>query len=169
MTRRSVSDLKGTRIMAFRILGLEPDAFRPLFDAADAALEQVGAMRIIAGEGSRLPCRVSMSHATPGEELLLVNYEHQPANTPYRSTHAIYVRKAADRAFESVDVVPDVMASRLLSVRAFDARHMLIDAEVCEGAEAAAMFDRLLDRSQASYLHVHNARHGCYAARVVRA
>jgi len=110
-----------------------------------------------------------MEHAQLGEELLLLNFEHQPANTPYRATHAIYVRKIADRAFEAVDVVPEVLASRLVAVRAFDAQHMMIDAEVCEGAQAAEMFERFLANPQTSYLQVHNARRGCYAARVERA
>jgi hypothetical protein len=116
-----------------------------------------------------MPCRVSMAHAEIGEELLLLNYEHQPANTPYRSTHAIYVRKVAQVAFDAVDNVPDVLTSRLLAVRAFDVVHMMIDAEVCEGVEAAQMFARFLTNPNASYLHVHNARRGCYAARVERA
>jgi hypothetical protein len=110
-----------------------------------------------------------MEHARPGEELLLLNFEHQPANTPYRATHAIYVRKAADRAFDAVDTIPEVLESRLLAIRAFDAQHLMIDAEVCDGAEAADLFERFLANPQTSYLHVHNAKRGCYAARVERA
>ena len=87
------------------------------------------------------------------------HFEHQPANTPYRAGHAIYVRRIAAQAFEGV----------LLAVRAFDAGHMMIDAEVCEGTRAAEMFDRFLSSPQTSYLQVHNARRGCYAARVERA
>jgi hypothetical protein len=115
-----------------------------------------------------MPCRVSLEHAQPGEELLLLHFEHQPANTPYRASHAIYVRKIAAMAFEGIDIVPDVLESRLLSVRAFDAGHMMIDAEVCEGTQAAEMFERFLRNPQTSYLQVHNARRGCYAARVER-
>ena len=110
-----------------------------------------------------------MMHADIGEELLLLNYEHQPALTPYRSTHAIYVRNTAQRAFDAVNTVPDVLTSRLLAVRAFDVTHMMIDAEVCEGVEAVHMFERFLSNADTAYLHVHNARRGCYAARVERA
>jgi hypothetical protein len=46
---------------------------------------------------------------------------------------------------------------------------MMIDAEVCEGAQAAEMFERFLANPQSSYLQVHNARRGCYAARIERA
>src|SRR5881409_3984702 len=80
--------------MSFRVLGLSPDQFRPLFAMDDAQLHQLGARRVIADD-PRMPCRVSMEHAQLGEELLLLNFEHQPANTPYSATHAIYVRKIA--------------------------------------------------------------------------
>lgn len=152
----------------FRIAGLSPDLFRPLFAKSDAQLHQLGARRVFADD-ARMPCRVSMAHAEIGEELLLLNYEHQPANTPYRSTHAIYVRKLAQHAFDAVNTVPEVLTSRLLAIRAFDATHMMIDAEVCEGVQAATMFERFLANVNTRYLHVHNARRGCYAARVERA
>lgn len=155
---------------SFRITGLSPDPFRQLFTMTDEQLNQLGARRVIADD-ARMPCRVSMAHAAVGEELLLLNYEHQPANTPYRSTHAIYVRKLAlaNEAFDAINIVPDVMSSRLLAIRAFDALHMMIDAEVCEGTEAAQMFERFLSNPNTCYLHVHNARRGCYAGRVERA
>ena len=154
--------------MSFRVLGLSPDHFRPLFAMPDAQLHELGARRVIADD-PRMPCRVSMEHARLGEELLLLNFEHQPANTPYRATHAIYVRRAADRAFDAVDTIPEVLRSRLLAIRAFDAQHMMVDAEVCDGNEAADLFERFLANPQASYLHVHNAKRGCYAARIERA
>jgi len=154
--------------MSFRVLGLSPDQFRPLFELPDAMLIALGARRLSA-DAPHFPCRVSLAHAEPGEEVLLLNYEHQRANTPYRASHAIYVRKAARQAFEALDTVPEVLASRLLAVRAFDAQHMMIEAEVCEGTHAAEMFERFLANRETSYLHVHNARRGCYAARVERA
>jgi hypothetical protein len=154
--------------MSFRVLGLSPDPFRPLFAMSDGKLRELGARRVIADD-PRMPCRVSMEHARLGEELLLLNFEHQPANTPYRATHAIYVRRAADKAYDVVDVIPEVLRSRLLAIRAFDAEHMMIDAEVCDGSQAADLFERFLSSAQTSYLHVHNAKRGCYATRVERA
>jgi hypothetical protein len=127
--------------MSFRVVGLSPAQFRPYFGMSDAALRDIGARRVVADQ-PKLPCRVSMAHAEVGEELLLVNYEHQPADTPYRAKHAIYVRKLAERAFEAVDVVPEILATRLLAVRAFDVEHMMIDAEVLEGVQAAELFER---------------------------
>ena len=154
--------------MSFRMLGLAPGHFRIYFSMSDAELGSIGALRTIADTGG-WPCRVSLEHAAIGDEVLLLNYEHQPGHTPYRSRHAIYVRRAATQAFDAVDIVPEVIRTRLLSVRAFDASHMMIDADVAEGTRAEELFGRLLANPQATYLHVHNARRGCYAARVERA
>lgn len=154
--------------MSFRVLGLSPRLFDSYFTMSDADLKARGAVRSIADDPG-LPCRVSLKHAALGDELLLLNYEHQPGNTPYRSRHAIYVSRASRQAFEGVDEVPEALACRLLSVRAFDAGDMIVDADVADGTEAAELFKRLLANPAASYLQVHNARRGCYAARVERA
>jgi hypothetical protein len=154
--------------VSFRILGLSPEPFRPYFEMSDAELAAMGALRHAVAEDG-LPCRVSLAHARIGDEILLLNYEHQPAHSPYRSRHAIYVSRGAARAFDEVDTVPDTITTRLISVRAFDANDMIVDADVVDGKEAAATFERLLASGDAAYLHVHNAKRGCYAARVERA
>jgi hypothetical protein len=154
--------------MSFRVTGLAPDLFRPYFAMSDAELARIGAVRLVADQPG-LPCRVSLAHAAVGDELLLLNYEHQPATTPYRARHAIYVSRSSRCAFDAVDQVPEVILARLVSVRAFDAAHMMIDADVVEGTQAAPLFRRLLADPRASYLQVHNAKRGCYSARVERA
>ena len=154
--------------MPFRVLGLSPDLFHSCFTMSDGDLEKIGAIRLVADQPG-LPCRVSLGHAAVGDELLLLNYEHQPAPTPYRARHAIYVSRASTRAFDAVGEVPEVILTRLVSVRAFDAAHMMIDADVVEGTRAAALFERLLANPAARYLQVHNAKRGCYSARVERA
>ena len=154
--------------MSFRVLGLSPDPFRRYFEMPASELRASGAVRITAFDAG-LPCRVSLRHAPIGDELLLVNYEHQPANTPYRASHAIYVCRSSIEPFDEIDVVPEVIETRLVSVRAFDQDHMMIDAEVIEGKTAAVLFDRMLANRSVSYLHVHNAKRGCYSARVERA
>ncbi|HSS27861.1 MAG TPA: DUF1203 domain-containing protein [Usitatibacter sp.] len=134
----------------------------------DAVLRTLGARRVVA-DGDGYPCRVSLGHAKAGEELLLLNYEHQPGASPYRSRHAIYVARGSVEAFDQVDVVPEVILTRLVSVRAFDRDHMIVDADVVEGKDAAALFERLFANPKAEYLHVHNAKRGCYSAKVERA
>ena len=60
------------------------------------------------------------------------------------------------------------MLCRTLSIRAFDAEHMTIDADITDGRSAAPVIEPLLQLPNAAYLHVHFATHGCYAASVRR-
>ncbi len=155
--------------MSFRITALPAAQFAPLFAMSDAELLQHGAVRRVADHAPGFPCRVSLADAEPGETVLLVHHEHQPASTPYRSGHAIYVRAGAVEARPEVGEVPPVLRRRLLSVRSFDASGMMVDADVVEGRDVEPVIERLLARPDAAYLHLHNAKPGCYAARVDRA
>ena len=65
--------------MNFRIRGLEARQFDHLFTLSDVELAEHGAVRRIA-DGPR-PCRISLSDANPGDELILVNYEHSQTHT----------------------------------------------------------------------------------------
>jgi hypothetical protein len=154
--------------MTFRIRGLSPEPFQPLFGLPDHALRTHGAVRHVVDAPAGFPDRVEMRDCAPGETVLLLNYVHQPADTPYRSSHAIFVREGATRAYDAVGVVPEVLRTRLLSVRAFDARHLMADADVVEGSALAALVDRMLARPDVAYLHAHTARRGCYLGRSER-
>ena len=153
----------------FRIEGLPVQPFAHLFGRATEALAAEGVVRRIADRRPGFPCRVSLRDADPGEPVLLLNYEHQPAATPYRSRHAIYVREYAEPVRLEAGEVPEVLRLRLLSARAFDQAGYLREAEVIEGTALEAALTRLLDAPETAYVHLHNAKPGCYAALAVRA
>jgi hypothetical protein len=153
----------------YRISGLPVAAFEPLFGLDDEALEERGAMRVTAASKPGFPCRITLEDAEPGETLILLNYEHQTAATPYRSRHAIFVRESAKVEAVFENEVPPLLSERLLSVRAFDAEGMMVDADCVEGTELEPLIERMLGDPAAAYLHVHNARRGCFAARIDRA
>ena len=155
--------------MSFRIVALPLAPFAPLFALSDDELRHRGALRTRADHSPGFPCRVSLEDAEPGETVLLVHYEHLAADTPYRASHAIYVREVAVEAVPAVDEVPEVLRRRLLSVRAFDAYDMMIDADVIDGRALEPVLTRFFDSPRVAYLHLHNAKPGCYAARVERA
>ena len=154
--------------MSFHIAGLSPEPFAPLFELDDRSLRALGALRVTAEQGG-FPCRVSLCDAAPGEELLLLNYEHQSARSPYRASHAIYVSRGARQAALDHDQVAPILAHRLLSVRAFDSAGLMIEADVVEGAACADLFNAMLADPAVDYLHAHTARRGCYLARIGRA
>ena len=153
--------------MAFTVSSLPLEPFQPLFALDDAALAERGAMRVIADAPFAFPCRVSLEDAKPGERLILLNYEHQPADSPFRASHAIYVREGATPT-ATTDDLPPVLRRRLLSLRAFDEQGMLRDADVTQGADAEPVIVRMLADPDVAYLHAHYAKPGCYAARIDR-
>lgn len=155
--------------MTYRISGIALARFQPLFGRSDAELALKGAIRVRADQKPGFPCRVTLEDAEPGETLLLLNYEHQDADTPYRSTNAIYVREAARQPAELVNALPPVFAHRRLSLRGFDDAGMLRGAILAEEGEADAQIRALLARDEIAYIHAHNAAYGCFAARIDRA
>jgi hypothetical protein len=155
--------------MSFRITGLPAEQFAPLFALSDEELKHRGAVRRIAdGRTPSYPCRVSLTDAHPGDELILVNYEHHAVDSPYRMRFAIFVRKG-EETYDKVDEVPEQLRIRTLAVRAFDADAMLVGWELVEGRDLEAAIERQFANAKAAYLHVHYAAPGCYAARVDRA
>ncbi len=154
--------------MAFRITGLSPEPFRHLFGLSEGALSEQGVKRYVADQKPGFPDRIEMRDAEPGETLLLLNHTCQPANTPYRATHAIFVREGATDTYDQVDRVPEVMRVCLLSLRAYSTEGMMLDADVVEGTQIETAIGRLFANSDVSYIHVHNAKQGCYSGRVDR-
>jgi hypothetical protein len=155
--------------MSFRITGLPAEHFAHLFVLSDQELAAQGAVRRIADDRRPgYPCRVSLADSRPGDELLLVNYEHHAVGTPYRMRYAVYVRKG-DATYDAVDEVPEQLRLRTLAVRAFDADAMMVGWELIDGRELEGAIERLLAEPRAAYLHIHFAAPGCYAARVERA
>lgn len=155
--------------MTFRITGLSPAPFQHLFGLPDEALREHNAIRYVVDRKPAFPCRIEMRDAEPGETVLLLNHTCQPARTPYRATHAIFVREGAIQRFDEVDQIPQAMQDRLLSLRAYDVEGMMLDADVTEGTALEPLILRLLDNPQVSYIHAHNARRGCYSGRIERA
>lgn len=154
--------------MSFRATGLSLSPFEPLFALDDAALAARGMRRVIADAKPGFPCRVGLVDAEPGERLILLPFEHQPAHSPYRASGPIFVREAARAPFDQAGVVPPVLRGRQLSVRAYDAAGLMVDADVLDGNDVERAIARFFARDDVAYLHVHNAKRGCYACRIDR-
>jgi Protein of unknown function (DUF1203) len=156
--------------MNFQVLGLRKELFQSLVGMSDADLSTRNVARRVAEKSatSRYPCRVSLKDAEAGESVLLVNFEHLDVKSPYRSSYAIYVRENAEEVQLATDQIPEVMQHRPLSLRSFDADGMLVDADLAQGDNLVPTINRMLNNARADYLHVHNAKHGCFVARVNR-
>ena len=154
--------------MNFRIRGLDPQPFRHLYGMSDSELAGQGAMRYVANEKPGFPDRVSLRDLEIGAPVLLVNHVHLDVTGPYRASHAIFIAEGADAALELHNQVPEALRIRTLSIRAFDAAGMMVDADLVEGMRAESLVERLFANPQAAYLHAHYARRGCFACRIDR-
>ena len=154
--------------MSFRVTGLDPELFADLHVLSDAALAANGVHRVRVEKKPDAPCRVSLDDAEIGESVLLLSFDHLPADTPYRQQGPIFVRETSAR-FDATDVIPPALARRPLSLRGFDKAHMMIEADIVDGAEAAQLVERFFANPNVAYIQAHYAKRGCYAARFERA
>ena len=153
----------------FQISALAAEQFRPLFEMSDEALAQRGGRRCIADAKPGFPCRVSLEDAEAGEALILVPFIHHDVASPYRASGPVFVRAGVQQACLRMNEVPASVRLRLLSVRAYDQGGSLVDAEVVEGHQIESLIEKFFTDDQVAYLHLHNARPGCYNCRVDRA
>lgn len=153
--------------MTYRIAGLDPAEFTPLWAMDDAALAEHGALRVTADADRGFPCRVTLEDARDGEPLLLVHHVHHDVAGPYRSAFAIFVREAAEQAIYD-DACPPCFEGRTLSLRGFDRNGALAEARLAAPGEADAAIRALLADPRIAHINAHNAAAGCFAARIGR-
>ncbi len=155
--------------MSFQLIALPESQFAHYFAMDEAELKKHNARKQIADVSPCYPCRVSLEDAKVGESMLLINYQHQSELSAYQASHAIFVRENQVEAKPASNEIPKVIRQRLISVRAFDQAHEIIEADVVDGRDLDGLIDSLFENPAVSYLHLHYAKPGCFAARVVRA
>lgn len=154
---------------SFRVQGLDPTPFKRFYGLSDAQLAAENVVRYKVDAFPGFPDRVGMCDMEPGETALLLNFEHLPVESPYRSCHAIFVREGADEAFAGTDEVPDVLKRRIISLRGFDDRGFIVDADLAEGEAIEPLIRRLFENPAIVYIHAHYAKRGCFAGLIERA
>ena len=155
--------------MNFQINGLDEGRFQHLFGQAQEELAKYAVERMTVDSQPGYPCRISLRDVNIGETVLLMNYEHLPTPSPYRSRHAIFVKEGARRATVGKNQIPEMLRIRLLSVRSFDANGMMVDADIVDGHDLEPIIERMLSIGSVDFLHIHNAQRGCFMARADRA
>jgi Protein of unknown function (DUF1203) len=153
--------------MTYRITGLDPAPYKPLFGLSDGELAERGVVRMTVTDPT-FPCRVSLTDRELGESVLLLNHVSHDVANPYRASHAIFVTEGAELAAEYVDEVPPVFEKRILSLRGFDKDGMMADAILTQPGEADAGIRKLFDNPEIEIIHAHNATRGCFSAKIER-
>jgi Protein of unknown function (DUF1203) len=155
----------------FRVSGISADVIAQYRHLSNEELQKHRVIRLVADEKPGFPCRVSLVDAEIGESVLLLNFEHLPGLSPYRSVGPIFVRESASETYSKANEIPEVLLfpGRLLSVRAYDDNDMLVGADAINDVDIEQSIQRFFGDARVAYIHVHNARPGCYACRVDRA
>ncbi len=156
--------------MDFLISGLSAKPFQHLFGLSEQELDEQNIIRYTVDTCPGFPDRIEMRDAEIGETLLLLNYQHQPASTPYQASHAIFVLEGAKKTYQETNKIPQVLSIRPQSLRGFDQGGMLVQAEIANGEkELTRMIKQLFTNRQVAYIHTHNAKQGCYSGLIERA
>ena len=153
--------------MTYRITGLDPAPYRPLFGLPDEELARRVVVRMTVTDPT-FPCRVSLTDRDIGESVLLLNHVSHDVANPYRATHAIFVTEGAEEPGEYFDEVPPVFERRVLSLRGFDRDGMMADAILAQPGEADAGVRKLFENPEIATIHAHNAVRGCFSAKIER-
>lgn len=152
----------------FRLKSLEDKEFSNIFELDKLELEKIGAVRMMVDEFPGFPCRVSLQDAEIGEEVILLPYQHHKTNSPYQAKGPIFVRKIAKTATLDTNEIPKMFNHRLLSLRGYDKNGIMKDASVSEGQNLKEQIIQIFENEDVNYIHIHNAKPGCYNCVVER-
>jgi hypothetical protein len=154
--------------MTYIVRGLSAKPFQHLYGLSEKELAGFGVTRLPVDACPGFPDRIEMRDVAVGAHVLLLNHVSMAQNTPYRAAHAIFIREGALNAYEERNEVPAVMFDRLLSLRAFDAKGMMVDALLAKGDEIESTILRFFANPDVKNIHAHNAARGCYAGEIIR-
>ncbi|MET3029118.1 DUF1203 domain-containing protein [Flavobacterium sp. UW10123] len=153
----------------FKIKSLNHTEFSGYFELTDLELEKIGAIRMTVDKFPGFPCRVSLEDAQIGEEVILLPYSHHKTISPYQASGPIFIRKKATTPTFEINQIPHMLNHRLLSLRGYNENGMMKEASVTEGSSLKESIIKTFENEKISYIHIHNARPGCFNCLVERA
>ena len=122
----------------------------------------------IASTNPGYPCRVCLRDAEIGESLLLFSYSAFKRPHPSWSVGPVFIHANDCAPSSDRREVPLQLRIRLLALRSYDDADQMVGCDLVEGAQLEELVERLFEDPLAQYIHVHNARAGCFACRIDR-
>ena len=161
----------------FIIHGLDKRIFTPLFEnvnhedpemISDPHRIYYYPRYLMADSDPGFPCRVSLVDAKKGEKVIAVNFMYHDVASPYQGSGPIFIRENAVNASVGRNVIPDFLLHRVLSVRDYDKEYLMQEASITAGNELNVIIKHLFNSAELIYLHIHNAKTGCFLCSVHR-
>lgn len=153
----------------FVFVALSEVIFEPYLVMSDNELLKANASWLTVDSNPGYPCRVSLEDALIGERVLAISFNHHNAGTPYNASGPIFVRESAKQRSYQEGEVPEMLRHRSLSLRGYNSEAMMIDAIVVGGEDIEICLSNMFGSKQVEYIHVHNAKPGCFNCMVRRA
>ncbi len=123
---------------------------------------------VVVDSPSGYPCRHCLRWAKPGERVILFPYASVPPGHPYSETGPIFVHAEPCERYAATGEYPaDFRSGRVF--RAYDADYNMIDAEVADGSDPEAVFEKLLQNPKTAFVDARSVIRGCFTFRIQRA
>lgn len=132
-------------------------------------------VRRMCSEHGGEPCRDVLRRARPGEEIILASYGPFTVPGPYKEFGPVYILANPSDEPVARDVLPlpqgapEDYLGRQFTVRAYNHREEIADAELLAAADAAATVERWLQSPDVAFVHARFPAYGCLACRIERA
>lgn len=153
----------------FKIKPLNHVEFSGYFELTNLELEKIRAIKMIVDKFPGFPCRISLEDAQIGEEVILLPYNHHKTTSPYQASGPIFIRNKNSTPTFEINQIPQLFNHRLLSLRGYDKNGIMKEASVIEGKTLKEHIIKTFGNEKIDYIHIHNARPGCYNCLVERA
>ncbi|WP_336514149.1 DUF1203 domain-containing protein [Pollutibacter soli] len=152
----------------FQITPLDHTLLTYLFELDEKELQHLGAVKMTADRNTGYPCRISLTNAGIGEEVILLHYKHHQTDSPYQASGPIFIRNNVKSAKLEVNEIPAMLTDKLLSIRSYTNKGMLRKADVIDGKELRQALITAFTNAEINYIHIHSAKEGCYHCTVNR-
>jgi len=148
---------------------IDSNIFSQLMSLNEKELNNFNAKWVTADAKPGYPCRVSLKEADVGERVLLVYFKHHDVDSPYRASGPIFVRENVKKSELEINEIPEILTQRLLSIRAYNHKHLMVHAETLQGAVLEHVIRKQFLSNEVAYIQIHNANPGCFNCNVYRA
>ena len=153
----------------FIMKAIDSNIFSQLMSLNEKELNNFNAKWVTADAKPGYPCRVSLKEADVGERVLLVYFKHHDVDSPYRASGPIFVRENVKKSELEINEIPEILTQRLLSIRAYNHKHLMVHAETLQGAVLEHVIRKQFLSNEVAYIQIHNANPGCFNCNVYRA
>jgi hypothetical protein len=114
-------------------------------------------------------CRVCLTLTAPDEPYLLLSHRAHAERVPYAETGPVFIHARDCAPYAASDRYPDGFPREQVVLKAFSARHEIVDSQHALGRPVEDVIGGLFEDPRVAYIHARNLTYGCYMFRVERA